>query len=66
MTAVPSLWQWQLFLAANGTTCKGNNTNGLVVPFLDWVHSQKQSQPPPQNKEGNTHDREAAEACACI
>eukprot|EP00957_Ditylum_brightwellii_P025866 1956994-Ditylum_brightwellii.AAC.1 len=32
--AMPSLWQWQLFLAANGTTCKGNNNDGLVVLFL--------------------------------
>ena len=39
MMAVPSLHQWQLFLAANGTTCKGKDTDGLVVPFLGWVHS---------------------------
>ena len=30
MTAVPSLRQWQLFLAANGTAFKGNNDDGMV------------------------------------
>eukprot|EP00957_Ditylum_brightwellii_P177135 13493949-Ditylum_brightwellii.AAC.1 len=31
MSSMLSLQQWQLFLDANGTACKGNNDNGMVL-----------------------------------